>query len=508
MTDIELRNENGKIVGYDRDSGEKIPVTFESASTDQLYTPSRNPDITVHQLSDGTWKADGPTGEIASGSTAATVVQAALDGLTSGRDYYEKVQVKDPFETETTIEVPSWTEFEFEKITQTDGADLAFIVRNKDTTDGNTNIIVRGGVIDGNKANNTTDCTLLDYTGVKTGHVIGATLRNSTYDAFIARQDSNGNRSRDITVRESVAENCGDDGFNPLDVMGITFTGCVARSQTNDGFHLSVDSEDVTCEGCFSHDNGTNNFAVYTEDATLSGCHSLNAGSMGYEIRDVAIDVTVTACHDRDPGSKSLRVVGGAESVDIDGFHGKTSTSSGIDGIEVLAGASDVTIRGGRLENYDHAIRPNGSSSNPITDLKIVGVVIHKPTVMGVKTTECPQFRAIGVSVDGPTSDFDAFNITNCDDALIADCVVENATRDDVNIDSGSSDIRLRDNDFNGSITDAGTRTRFNGTVELGSPPSDSNYSGSDAGDRILDTSTSPPTEYQVLQDGTTTTIQ
>lgn len=36
MTDIELRNENGKIVGYDTETGQKVSVDFEEIATDAL----------------------------------------------------------------------------------------------------------------------------------------------------------------------------------------------------------------------------------------------------------------------------------------------------------------------------------------------------------------------------------------------------------------------------------------------------------------------------------------
>lgn len=48
MTDIELRNENGKIVGYDNE-GDKIPVSFDSVDTDEATigsTPRSRPAVT------------------------------------------------------------------------------------------------------------------------------------------------------------------------------------------------------------------------------------------------------------------------------------------------------------------------------------------------------------------------------------------------------------------------------------------------------------------------------
>lgn len=73
---------------------------------------------------------------------------------------------------------------------------------------------------------------------------------------------------------------------------------------------------------------------------------------------------------------------------------------------------------------------------------------------------------------------------------------------------SSVTDASLRDNEYFGHATanqanDSGTRTRYDGTVYLGSAPSGSNYDESDAGTTIVDASTSPESLYFVLTDGT-----
>lgn len=34
MTDIEIRNENGQLVGYDKETGEEVPISFKETETD------------------------------------------------------------------------------------------------------------------------------------------------------------------------------------------------------------------------------------------------------------------------------------------------------------------------------------------------------------------------------------------------------------------------------------------------------------------------------------------
>jgi hypothetical protein len=68
-------------------------------------------------------------------------------------------------------------------------------------------------------------------------------------------------------------------------------------------------------------------------------------------------------------------------------------------------------------------------------------------------------------------------------------------------IESTASDCRITTN-TDVSILDKGTRTRINGQVEVSGPPKAGDYGPSDAGIRIIDTSTSPVNVYYVLRDG------
>lgn len=81
MTDIELRNENGKIVAYDQ-NGNKVPVSYEALDTDELYTASRGFTHIVQRDSSGDFIAVGEDGQVASGSDFATVFNSLMSSIT------------------------------------------------------------------------------------------------------------------------------------------------------------------------------------------------------------------------------------------------------------------------------------------------------------------------------------------------------------------------------------------------------------------------------------------
>lgn len=76
MTDIELRNENGKIVGYDSD-GNKVPVSFEDAEADSFSADvaTVNQKATIYVRSDGDDSNDG----LSVASPKATIQGALSD---------------------------------------------------------------------------------------------------------------------------------------------------------------------------------------------------------------------------------------------------------------------------------------------------------------------------------------------------------------------------------------------------------------------------------------------
>lgn len=111
---------------------------------------------------DGTnyYAKNGQTGEVEfSGADAATVMQAALNGLTAGRTWEEKVLLKGNFILTSTITLDSYTILELNgKITLGSGADCTILQAiNK------TSIRILGGEWDGNRVNQAADSFGFDF---------------------------------------------------------------------------------------------------------------------------------------------------------------------------------------------------------------------------------------------------------------------------------------------------------------------------------------------------------
>lgn len=69
---------------------------LNAVDVDHVYTAARDADVIVWKDKKGVFHADGRDGEVASGKDVITVTQAAVDSLTDGRDWKEKVAVVSP----------------------------------------------------------------------------------------------------------------------------------------------------------------------------------------------------------------------------------------------------------------------------------------------------------------------------------------------------------------------------------------------------------------------------
>jgi hypothetical protein len=107
---------------------------------------------------DGTnvYARNGVTGAIDfKGTDASTVIQAALNALTPNRTWKEKVVLKGNFTISNTIKIPSYTILEVQgKLTLANGVNKNMI-ENSDRKNGNVEIEICGGKLDGNRAGQT-----------------------------------------------------------------------------------------------------------------------------------------------------------------------------------------------------------------------------------------------------------------------------------------------------------------------------------------------------------------
>jgi len=134
-----------------------------------------------------------------SNTTAAavtTVIQNAIDHLTAGRTYKERVKLRGTFPI-TTLSIPSYCCLDLTDavLTQANSTNLNMFI-NSDTSGGNTQIEVVGGNIDGNKAGQS-----LDSIPYNTRNAFNFTkvTDSSIHNSYIANANSSAVYLKDCT---------------------------------------------------------------------------------------------------------------------------------------------------------------------------------------------------------------------------------------------------------------------------------------------------------------------
>jgi len=225
-----------------------------------------------------------------SGTNAIAVIESSLNNLTSGRTWLEKIVLKGDFIISDSIVVPSYTILEVQgKITAMDGLNKSLIV-NSDQTNGNSNIVILNGVIDGNSAGQSATSHGIHFVKVSDYLIEAITITDCySYGAMIGTCKGE--------IRNSY--------FVYNTQRGITFNrgrniirGCeVAYTTTNDGIYIGTGASDdhtiVTVKDCYVHDNGRDGIAIsggYIYDCKI--IHNWVINNSRYQI-DVS-DITTT----------------------------------------------------------------------------------------------------------------------------------------------------------------------------------------------------------------------
>lgn len=426
-----------------------------------LHTESRDADVVV-RIENGEAIADGDDGEIASGSNITSVIESAMGALTSGRDWKERVVVKGSGTLGSAItSVPDHTILDASaaKLTQADGANAGLL---KPT--GASHIEVIGGVWDGNKANQSSSDQLFEFSNCEDVSIERTVVKNAYRDAYIVTGGST-----DVHFHRAVAAACRDDGFNPLDCDGVTFTQCVARDMTGnyggsagDGFHLSTNSENITVSDCLSTGNAKDGYNIRTDGATLKNIVSKN------NLRPLNV-------HDQ------------SDTVSVDGLLSEGDTR----GIRWANGGSGE-VANSTLENVN--IEGIDSGWGLYVEAAATGTVLDNISIE-VASGETLDNSGIRIDADRVT----ARNLS----------VTGSASPDGIRIDSGATDVDVRETDpsdiDNGVNLNDGVRPRWDGVIH-GGPFGGVNISGvtgADEGDRARTTGASAaPADVIAVFDG------
>lgn len=149
------------------------PYWYDGANSRWLSAdPVEEVNYIVYQEGVTTSAKNGTTGKIDfSGTDATIVIQNALNALTSGRTWKEKVVVKGNYSSLKQIQIPSYTILEIQgKWTAQNDLNDNLII-NSDTINGNTQIEIYGGHVDANKDNQTVGTSAIRLYKVSTSTV-------------------------------------------------------------------------------------------------------------------------------------------------------------------------------------------------------------------------------------------------------------------------------------------------------------------------------------------------
>ena len=247
------------------------------------------------------------------GTSSAAVLQAALNALTVGRTWKEKVVVKGNHTMTATVTIPSYTCLDMY------GAnfELGFNGHMFVWTD-KTDIEILGGYYDGNKATYDTDlwscmtgspvtrlivkdCIIHDFKGkgFYPARLIGGAIENiisySNGQDGIYLEGTAVTATERVEVRNCVTYNNGRHGFNVGVVKYTNFIGCTSYSNTNDGWNVeggtlagtNYYSDSIKLIDCRARDNGWYGIMVQMGGyrVTLQNCISNNNTFHGLYIR-------------------------------------------------------------------------------------------------------------------------------------------------------------------------------------------------------------------------------
>ncbi len=445
--------------------------TFEGSSTDPYYTVDRN--------STHAW-ATKYTGEVQFESVNVSyTINSALEGLTSGRNWIQKVAVKGNYEIgdNSSIEISSYTWLEFDgKITYTSVDKTRNVLTNSDHTRGNIYIIIQNAHVDGvrgaekfnagpnwcyegcavyfRKVNYSRVCNLValnmygcaisskdcwycqyfscysdncggfaayEQTGEHYSRYIGCIANNSVSDGF---DWCSGCES--LTYIDCIAEKSGgygfvDGGLDPLPYGVFTFTSCKAIGSYLDGFGAASNAK-YMFSACVALNNKENGFSLQAEDVA-ENCLAIDdqetpTQNYGFQVQAGGI---VSKC-----------VVDGYETGGIDvqnnGIAVYNSITGGSKTTNIVLACQNGTAR------WNDGFNPYGLESAPVRrvgDVYYIGVRVHTSPTRNIQANKL-------------------YVVTNCD-LLIT-------VADDGTWGTGER-IRITDDDGNLTITDATTMT-------------------------------------------------
>lgn len=317
------------------------------------------PTYTVYSLN-GTYYAKDQNGVNQYSSTNASyVIQSALNSLTVGRDWKEKVLVTGDYIIDSTIAIPSYTVLEVQgKLTLAPsspaGTAMLGSIRAHDFE-------IVGGILDGNMANQAAGLQSHIIRLVSGSDVLIKDLKtvDASYDHIILT-----GWIKDVVIDNWVGDGGRDDGFNPLEASNVVIKNSIARNMASDGFHISDDSSFISVIGCISYDNTVNGFSVYNSQySIISGCTSRNNGNSGVYLLSANVSYAKVV-NNQVVNNTAYGIISNPVTGNYLTISGNTIQACGKEGIRIVNAANSVIADNVIEDVTDYGVVTTGIGGN------------------------------------------------------------------------------------------------------------------------------------------------
>ncbi|MBW2560137.1 MAG: right-handed parallel beta-helix repeat-containing protein [Deltaproteobacteria bacterium] len=335
------------------------------------------------------------------GTDAATVINKVFALLTPGRTAKEKVVLKGSFELSGPLEIPSFTVLDLRNasLKLADGADCRMI-ENSDQVAGNSDIEIFGGLLDGNKSNQTTGHALV-FTLVSKAKIVGTEIKDS-YDNAITLD-----RCSDLSIEGCFIGTAGAPGSAVG--YGIYSRGAAAELATS-----------IRVRNCRIVDSKVDGISIaeYHRDVIVEG----NA------IQGTTDTAIVIKCQGGTVANNQIRGVNGTGII-VDSYPDTEETT-------------DVNVVGNQIYGSDpnDGIRIGFAADRPTRNITCVGNVVGGTTRFAYYINYVDNVTIAGVI--GRNSGY-GLVATNATQIQINDCVFHHNSDAGISIDDTCSEVEI-----------------------------------------------------------------
>lgn len=324
--------------------------------------------------------------------TDATIIQNALDGLTAGRTWKEKIVLKGDYTIDTCISVPSYMIMEI--LGKQKLANNATIIpqwASMFSIYNESHVEIHGGIFDGNKTFNAGGGPLIEAKTCTDILYSGIVAHDSPHDGLLVRNSSRvlvkgcisyentkdgigvqggEGPSTDVIVEDCICYSngragiCTDGIYVGTQNENITLSGNICHSQTGvtsiGGGIVSELSKYVLIDSCQAYNNkavgvGTNTgwgiIANYSDKVSILNCTAHDNDASGIYLTNTTIDSIIASC--------------------INYNNGLNADAAARDGITLYLQVDNCIITGNRIRNH------------PNYEIKIVDNTCDKNLILG-----------------------------------------------------------------------------------------------------------------------------